>query len=119
VHIIFDRVVFLKVEWYFRLMFLLLVISISSFSLLNYSNTAINARKTKAISSSNFLKKKKKSSNTIDPFDFKNDESLNASKNELIQDLEPEFSPTKSHQEKENRKEKIILLSFIFCLSFM
>ena len=108
----------LKVEWYFRLMFLLLVISISSFSFLNYSKTAINARKSGSISS-DFSKIKKISPSTVDPFDLKSNanESFNTSKNELIQDLESKHSPIYFSQD--DTKEKTILLTYIFCLSFM
>lgn len=116
------------VEWYFRLMFLLLVASTASFSFLNYSKIAIKARKPFAISSveSSPVKNKKVGPKSAqDPFGLKSDsdDSLIMSSNDLSNGSSLintyESSNLNFVNERKEDEEKIILLSFVFCLSFM
>jgi hypothetical protein len=118
---------FYPVEWYFRLMFLLLCISTGSFSFLNYSKTAIAARKPDAMSANLHSQTKKISPNgQEDPFDLKHDsdDSLIASKSDgLVKINESDdhtFNSTTTTQTNNNnsKTEKTILLSLIFILSF-
>jgi len=101
-------------------MFLLLVISISSFSLLNFSQTAIRVRKTTAISSLDSSKKKKISPTSEDPFKFKTEPNkpYTTSKNELIQNSTV-INNIDFVQAQKDKMEKIILLTYIFWLSFI
>ncbi len=116
---------FYPVEWYFRLMFLLLCISTGSFSFLNYSKTAIAARKPDAMSANLHSQTKKISPNSQeDPFDLKHDsdDSLIASKSDgLVKINESDdhtFNSTTATTTNNNNSEKTILLSLIFILSF-
>ena len=112
-----------SVQLYFIFMFMILVISTISFSLLNFSNTAISTRKPSAISffESNKRKRISPSMNTSDndPIDIKSN-----SDDSLITESKHELSSESHAINLENnvisvKNEQIILLTYVFFLSFM
>lgn len=114
-----------SVEWYFRLMFLLLVISTGSFTCLNYSKIAVQARKKSAISAVEPNSKQIRispstSPNSRDPFDVKSnsDDSLIVESEQNLSKESHDIN-TINQNYKSIRNEKIILLSYVFWLSFI
>lgn len=110
-----------SVSLYFIFMFILLCVSTTAFSLLNFSKIAIKERKENAISSPKKpkLRSPQKSSESHETsLDFQNSSSIDSQTN-LTTPIDTEKNNIQVTSISNGRKEKIILLTYIFFLSFV